>query len=129
MEIPLSQSSTRRYRHLIEPFSGHLAPFVFENPRAYLSSLGSATCVYDDPEDDDAFRFQPGNWLRRWQSDDSELFFAFFRAYHKFLVGHFPSLSNADDPRTMRPSVLFSVPGYAREYSVERRREGLSRAN
>ncbi|CAO3688303.1 unnamed protein product [Umbelopsis vinacea] len=28
---------------------------------------------------------QKGNWLRRWQSDDSELFFAFYKHYHLVL--------------------------------------------
>lgn len=27
-----------------------------------------------------------GNWVRRWQSDDSELFFAFYRHYHQCLT-------------------------------------------
>lgn len=27
-----------------------------------------------------------GNWVRRWQSDDSELFFAFYRHYHHCLA-------------------------------------------
>ena len=55
------------YVHEMESFPAHLAPFAFEDPRKYLMSLGSATCSFDDPDDEAAFRFQPGNWLRRWQ--------------------------------------------------------------
>ena len=89
--------------------------FIFEDPRQYLLSIGSAYCTYDDADDEAAFRFQPGNWLRRWQSDDSELFFSFFRAYHKQLVPFFPSLGDAGSHRRMKASALLAVPGYARE--------------
>jgi hypothetical protein len=37
------------------------------DPRAYVEELGQTTCFFNDPEDEAAFRFQPGNWLRRWQ--------------------------------------------------------------
>lgn len=101
--------------HETAPFLSHLDPFVFRDPRQYLLSIGSAYCNYDDADDEAAFRFQPGNWLRRWQSDDSELFFSFFRAYHKQLVPFFPSLGDAHSGKRMKASALLAVPGYARE--------------
>lgn len=70
---------------------------------------------YTSEEERDAFLFHPGNWLRRWQSDDSELFPAFYRAYHRQLaqylapaIEHFESLG-----QPLPNSVLLRAPGYA----------------
>ncbi|WVR05720.1 hypothetical protein IAU60_002744 [Kwoniella sp. DSM 27419] len=96
-------------------YPSHLLPLCFDNSKAYNSRLATLTAEFPSEEERDAFLFQPGNWLRRWQSDDSELFPAFYRAYHRQLakylgpvVRHYESLG-----RPVPASVLMRVPGYA----------------
>ncbi|CED83461.1 Uncharacterised protein family UPF0592 [Phaffia rhodozyma] len=108
-----STQSGPSYVHQSEPFPSYLLPFTKDDPRDYLASLRSTQCVYEDSEDEAAFRFPMGNWLRRWQSDDSELFFAFFRAYHKNLAKFYPSLGNPENPARLQSSVVLASPGYA----------------
>jgi hypothetical protein len=48
------------------------------------------------------------------QSDDSELFFTFFRAYHRQLALYFPTLADPGSVDILKPSLLLAVPGYAR---------------
>nr|XP_019014772.1 uncharacterized protein I206_00858 [Kwoniella pini CBS 10737]OCF53553.1 hypothetical protein I206_00858 [Kwoniella pini CBS 10737] len=93
----------------------HLLPLCFDNSRAYTARLASLSAEFPTEEERDAFLFQPGNWLRRWQSDDSELFPAFYRAYHRQLaiylgpvVGYYESLN-----RPLPASELMRAPGYA----------------
>lgn len=75
-------------------FPAWLHDFCFEDARSYLKMLDSQP---GQSEDDDRFLVRQesvevemtGNWLRRWQSDDSELFFSFCRSYHRQLAGIF----------------------------------------
>lgn len=77
-------------------FSTWLHDFCFEDARSYLKMLDSQS---GQTEEDDRFLVRQGhvevemsgNWLRRWQSDDSELFFSFCRSYHRQLSGAFAS--------------------------------------
>lgn len=100
------------------PLSLH--DFCFQDARSYLKILDSQTsssATASEAEIDDRYLVrQPevevemsGNWLRRWQSDDSELFFSFCRSYHRQLAG---LMANA---RTLEPirSLFFGGPGYA----------------
>jgi hypothetical protein len=59
--------------------------------------------------------FQPGNWLRRWQSDDSELFPAFYRSYHRQLANYLaPATEHYEKLQQPLPvHVLLRAPGYA----------------
>ena len=50
-----------------------------------------------------------GNWLRRWQSDDSELFFSFCRSYHRQLASLFASSKSLESVS----KYFFGGPGYA----------------
>ncbi|WWC58416.1 uncharacterized protein I303_100956 [Kwoniella dejecticola CBS 10117] len=93
----------------------HLLPLCFDNSRAYTARLAALSAEFPTEEERDAFLFQPGNWLRRWQSDDSELFPAFYRAYHRQLavylgpvVGYYEALK-----RPLPASELMRAPGYA----------------
>ncbi|KAK8865757.1 hypothetical protein IAR55_000904 [Kwoniella newhampshirensis] len=96
-------------------YPNHLLPLCFDNSRSYTARLASLAPDFPSEQERDAFLFQPGNWLRRWQSDDSELFPAFYRAYHRQLalylgpvVQHYESLN-----RPVPASVLMRAPGYA----------------
>jgi hypothetical protein len=101
-------------------YPAHLADVVLDGTRAYLGRLNSFVPQYARTDEREAFIFRPSNWLRRWQSDDSELFGAFYRAYHRQLaqylgpaVRHYESLGQAIPVQT-----LLSAPGYAHLASV-----------
>jgi len=93
----------------------HLLPLCFDNSRSYTARLATLGAEFSTEKERDAFLFQPGNWLRRWQSDDSELFPAFYRAYHRqlalYLAPAIEYYEALDQP--VPASVLLRAPGYA----------------
>ncbi|WVQ97110.1 hypothetical protein IAU59_004220 [Kwoniella sp. CBS 9459] len=93
----------------------HLAPLCFDNSKSYTARLASISAEFPSEEERDAFLFQPGNWLRRWQSDDSELFPAFYRAYHAQLANYLGPVVQYYETlnRAVPASVLMRAPGYA----------------
>lgn len=82
---------------------------------SYTRRLLSLDPDFNTSGEKEAFHFQPGNWLRRWQSDDSELFPAFYRAYHKQLAQYLaPAVGYYQLKNKPLPAhVLFRAPGYA----------------
>ncbi|ORY20952.1 hypothetical protein BCR39DRAFT_74335 [Naematelia encephala] len=96
-------------------FPPHLAGLCFDDSRTYTARLASLTAEFATEEERDAFLFQPGNWLRRWQSDDSELFPAFYRAYHRqlaiYLTAAIKHYEGFEQP--LPASLLLRAPGYA----------------
>ncbi|KAL9938573.1 hypothetical protein V8E36_002292 [Tilletia maclaganii] len=108
--------SFERYR---KRFPNHLQEFCFQDTRTYLKMLDGQTPLglSDQDADDDRFLVRQdevevemaGNWLRRWQSDDSELFFSFIRSYHRQM-----STLLMSSRRLRRVSKwYFGGPGYA----------------
>jgi hypothetical protein len=93
----------------------HLAPLCFDNSRSYTARLGTLAAEFNTEKEKDAFLFTPGNWLRRWQSDDSELFPAFYRAYHRQLAIYLaPAIKYYEELNQPLPAaVLLRAPGYA----------------
>lgn len=93
----------------------HLQGLCFDNAQAYTRRLLSLDPDFEAPDEKEAFHFQPGNWLRRWQSDDSELFPAFYRAYHRQLANYLsPAVEYYQQQNRPVPThVLFRAPGYA----------------
>lgn len=93
----------------------HLQGLCFDNAQAYTRRLLSLDPDFEAPDEKEAFHFQPGNWLRRWQSDDSELFPAFYRAYHRQLASYLaPAVEYYQQQNRPVPThVLFRAPGYA----------------
>ena len=93
----------------------HLQALGFDNARAYSARLSTLAAEFTSDDERDAFLFQPGNWLRRWQSDDSELFPAFYRSYHRQLALHLtPAIEHFESLNLSLPtSVLLRAPGYA----------------
>ncbi|BEI87095.1 hypothetical protein CcaverHIS002_0704410 [Cutaneotrichosporon cavernicola] len=93
----------------------HLEGLCFDDSQSYTRRLLTLDPDFDSAAEKEAFHFQPGNWLRRWQSDDSELFPAFYRAYHKQLAFYLaPAISYYQQQRRPIPaSVLLRAPGYA----------------
>lgn len=107
-------------------FPHHLRALCFTDPRAYLKSLDVPNTAGQAPTDKsnsastgDTDRYlvrrndieieMTGNWLRRWQSDDSELFFSFCRSYHRQLS---VLLSSTAGLRKVA-HLFFGAPGYA----------------
>ena len=93
----------------------HVLPLCFDNSKAYTARLGMLSPEWTSEKERDAFLFTPGNWLRRWQSDDSELFPAFYRAYHRQLAIYLaPAIEHYEALDLPLPaSVLLRAPGYA----------------
>jgi len=101
-------------------FPVSLQPFCYRDARSYLKVLDSQTLAGTGEDENEEDRFlvrQPevevemtGNWLRRWQSDDSELFFSFCRSFHRQLA----SLMSARETFDAAASrAFFGAPGYA----------------
>jgi hypothetical protein len=58
---------------------------------------------------------QAGNWLRRWQSDDSELFFTFYKHYHVVLKEYLQqpiSASLINRSTQLKTAMLSAAPAY-----------------
>lgn len=104
-------------------FPATLRPLCYKDSREYLKMLDSESVAVStngtDPQSAEDDRFlvcQPevevemsGNWLRRWQSDDSELFFSFCRSYHRQLASLFASSKTLESVS----KYFFGGPGYA----------------
>jgi hypothetical protein len=80
-----------------------------------MATLSNESPAYSTEEEENAFHFKPGNWLRRWQSDDSELFPAFYKAYHRQLARYMAFVVEAAeaDDSPIPSTVLIQAPGYA----------------
>ncbi|KAJ9108791.1 hypothetical protein QFC21_000111 [Naganishia friedmannii] len=124
--LPTKQATLSRFAIALESFSAgsstyseirypaHLQDLQFKNTRSYMTTLNHTAPVYEMAEEAQAFHFKPGNWLRRWQSDDSELFPAFYKAYHRQLARYLaPALKASDTDNVPLPiPVLMHAPGY-----------------
>ena len=110
------QTAHSAYRTAAQPrYPSHLLPLCFDDSRSYPARLASLSADFKTEEERDAFLFSPGNWLRRWQSDDSELFPAFYRAYHRQLALYLaPALEHYESLNQPIPvQILLRAPGYA----------------
>ncbi|ORZ06860.1 hypothetical protein BCR42DRAFT_155645 [Absidia repens] len=88
-------------------FPGHLQPIMVWNLSQYKQHI-RITQKQRSPV------ASTGNWIRRWQSDDSELFFSFYRHYHvalkTYVTAEFPSIHTHD--LSQRNTMLAVSPGY-----------------
>ena len=109
----------RDFARFSSRFPESLRQLCFKDSRSYLKMLDqeSVTASTETGAEDDRFLVrQPevevemtGNWLRRWQSDDSELFFSFCRSYHRQLACLFASSRSLESVSKF----YFGGPGYA----------------
>lgn len=100
-------------------FPPSLRSLCYKDARSYLRVLDNEAgqfVSYEAHEDDRYLVRQPevevemsGNWLRRWQSDDSELFFSFCRSYHRQLACLLVSSKSLKSVSKL----FFGGPGYA----------------
>ena len=104
-----------RSAHAVPRYPKHLLPLCFDTCSNYITRLASLSADFKTDEERDAFLFTPGNWLRRWQSDDSELFPAFYRAYHRQLALYLsPTIEHYETLNEPVPlQILLRAPGYA----------------
>lgn len=117
-EAQWSKRAPKNYKAFVARFPPSLRDFCFQDARSYLRALDAQSTAGDELESDRFLVRQPevevevemsGNWLRRWQSDDSELFFSFCRSYHRQLAGLLTS-TRALQGVAKR---FFGGPGYA----------------
>lgn len=101
-------------------FPPHLRSLCFDDSKSYTTRLQAHRPSFASQEEQAAFIFRPGNWLRRWQSDDSELFPAFYRAYHRQLANYLAPAIEFFEARSqpIPASILLRAPGYAHLASV-----------
>ncbi|ORX34220.1 hypothetical protein BD324DRAFT_653488 [Kockovaella imperatae] len=101
--------------HARPQYPKHLSPLCLDTCASYTSRLAVVSADFRSDEEREAFLFKPGNWLRRWQSDDSELFPAFYRAYHRQLAGYLaPAIEYYETLGEPVPlQILLRAPGYA----------------
>lgn len=99
----------------ISDFPSHLSSITYDTAQSYTQRLASSKVEYADAEEREAFHFRAGNWLRRWQSDDSELFPAFYKAYHRQLATYLgPAVEVHEELGEPLPIAhLLKCPGYA----------------
>ncbi|CAO1632688.1 unnamed protein product [Sympodiomycopsis kandeliae] len=115
-EAEWEKRAPKNFNAFVARFPPSLRDFCFSDARAYLRALDAQSTAGDESENDRYLVRQPevevemtGNWLRRWQSDDSELFFSFCRSYHRQLAGLLSS-TRALQGISKR---FFGGPGYA----------------
>ncbi|EPQ29309.1 uncharacterized protein PFL1_03064 [Pseudozyma flocculosa PF-1] len=118
-EAGWQQSRPTDFEKFRAKFPASLRQLCFKDARSYLKMLDneSVSAGSEVGAEDDRFLVrQPevevemtGNWLRRWQSDDSELFFSFCRSYHRQLACLFASSKQLESVNQH----FFGGPGYA----------------
>ncbi|BGP25489.1 proteophosphoglycan ppg4 [Rhodotorula toruloides] len=104
----------------VDRFPPHLSELCLRNFSAYVNlHIGQRQQLGDDDRilvRDGAVEVEMlGNWLIRWTASDSDLPFAFYRAYHHQLAAHLvpPGLrSSVRGQRTLPPSVVITAPGF-----------------
>ncbi|KAI8453677.1 hypothetical protein BY996DRAFT_6414481 [Phakopsora pachyrhizi] len=93
------------------PFPAYLRELCFSMDLNSYCKVFSSTSVENDSllvQEGDLTVEMSGNWLIRWTASDSDLPFAFYRAYHRQLATYLrPQPSGI-----VNPSTLISMPGF-----------------
>ncbi|BGP17250.1 hypothetical protein JCM10213v2_005268 [Rhodosporidiobolus nylandii] len=105
----------------LDAFPSHLWPLCLRDFRAYTTLLlppKTAPTTEDDHflvRDGDVEVEMTGNWLIRWTASDSDLPFAFYRAYHRQLASHlipFDARAALAGQPALPPSAIVTAPGF-----------------
>ncbi|GAA6060753.1 hypothetical protein JCM10212_003797 [Sporobolomyces blumeae] len=105
----------------LEAYPSHLASLCLRNFRTYTSLLLPMAPRPTSPDDQFLVRDgnivveMAGNWLIRWTASDSDLPFAFYRAYHKQLAAVLIPVEAREDiviQPAMSPSTIITAPGF-----------------
>ncbi|KAI5477484.1 hypothetical protein MNV49_006330 [Pseudohyphozyma bogoriensis] len=104
----------------LEAYPSHLWSLCLRDLKTYTAVLLPTfpkTQVAEDHflvQDGDVVVEMSGNWLIRWTASDSDLPFAFYRAYHRQLAAHLVPAEFRDEVATgpvMHPSYVITGPG------------------
>ncbi|RIA81284.1 hypothetical protein C1645_790746 [Glomus cerebriforme] len=100
---------TKQNEKISAMFPEHLKILCFINLRSWWKQFENAKRIWGEPPIE-----MSGNWIRRWQSDDSELFFSFYKHYHvvlkSYLASHF---TKSGSVKTITPPFEYiTAPGY-----------------
>ncbi|CAJ0632569.1 5667_t:CDS:10 [Entrophospora sp. SA101] len=88
-------------------FPSHLKILCYVNLRTWWHQFENAKKIWGEPPIE-----MNGNWIRRWQSDDSELFFSFYKHYHIVLKSYL-NIPNSIAFKSMTPPFEYIIaPGY-----------------
>lgn len=103
----------RQQQHMFESDIQYVFP-LFLHATMTSDKKKYQHCLLGDMDDRELPLKKSGNWMRRWTSDDSELFFLFYRYYHAvlktYMTARYPNLSQL---RLYQRNLLLSVsPGY-----------------
>ncbi|KAK4704827.1 hypothetical protein P7C70_g1391, partial [Phenoliferia sp. Uapishka_3] len=105
----------------LESFPSHLWPLCLQDFAAYTSLLLPPINRPPLPNDGllvrdgDIVVEMSGNWLIRWTASDSDLPFAFYRAYHRQLAAHLippDRRESIDDGAPLSPTEVITAPGF-----------------
>ncbi|KAI7945932.1 hypothetical protein MJO29_012320 [Puccinia striiformis f. sp. tritici] len=94
----------------LQPFPAYLRELCFVDLPSYCKVFNSPSADSDNllVQEGEILVEMSGNWLIRWTASDSDLPFAFYRAYHRQLATYLrPQESNV-----VHPSTLISMPGF-----------------
>ncbi|KAF8938679.1 hypothetical protein BGZ58_000355 [Dissophora ornata] len=97
-------------------FPEHLSPMCFIGTGSWWREFEKQKCKMTSGEAIPPMEMY-GNWVRRWQSDDSELFFAFYRHYHHCLSQYLEAplqriQAGGWATSAITPKVYAGAPGY-----------------
>ena len=104
----------------LDAFPGHLHALCLKDMKTYTDLLLQSYPKPSDAgshylvKDGDVMVEMSGNWLIRWTASDSDLPFAFYRAYHRQLAGHLipPEFrTEVTDDVPMSPKFIITGPG------------------
>ncbi|GAA5861242.1 hypothetical protein JCM1840_003127 [Sporobolomyces johnsonii] len=105
----------------LEAFPSHLWSLCLRDFRSYTALLMPLTpkSMAGDEQylvrDGDIVVEMSGNWLIRWTASDSDLPFAFYRAYHRQLAAHLIPFEAREDiagEPPLAPSAVITSPGF-----------------
>ncbi|BGP33006.1 hypothetical protein JCM10296v2_004795 [Rhodotorula toruloides] len=104
----------------VDRFPPHLSDLCLRDFPTYVKlHIGQRQQLGDEDRilvrDGDVEVEMSGNWLIRWTASDSDLPFAFYRAYHHQLAAHLVSPELRSSVRTqpaLPPSVVITAPGF-----------------
>ncbi|CAG8518009.1 13784_t:CDS:2 [Funneliformis caledonium] len=100
---------TKQNEKISTLFPEHLKILCFLNLKLWWRQFENAKRIWGEPPIE-----MSGNWIRRWQSDDSELFFSFYKHYHIVLKAYLAShLTASGSVKIMTPPFEYiTAPGY-----------------
>ncbi|KAH9814873.1 hypothetical protein DFH28DRAFT_285138 [Melampsora americana] len=110
-EMQQSRRSVTSERPNLQPFPSYLRELCFTDLASYCRVFSNASTESDNVLiQEGAFQVEmSGNWLIRWTASDSDLPFAFYRAYHRQLATYLRPQPND----TIIDSLsLVSMPGF-----------------